>query len=130
MSRPIHPKSEESEFATWSEETPNSGAEKRTAPRLSAPMTVVIGNTPYAIENWSVCGMKISEYSGSLTPQDKTDFRVLVPSAGPGSVFWAAGDVRRQDAETSSLAIEFDGLDIVAIGTLNRYFQERMAHDA
>ena len=33
--------------------------ERRKNKRSSAPMTVVIGNTPYAIDNWSFCGIKI-----------------------------------------------------------------------
>jgi len=61
--------------------------DRRVSPRICAPMTVVIGNTPYAIQNWSLGGMKIANYYGPLQPPDKADVRVLVPTAGPGPCF-------------------------------------------
>ncbi|MDA0341042.1 MAG: PilZ domain-containing protein [Proteobacteria bacterium] len=91
-------------------------------------MTVVIGNTPYAIDNWSLDGMKIANYYGALQPPDHAVIKVLVPTAGPGALFQANAEIRRYDPSDVSLAIAFEGLDIRARATLNRYLQERVAH--
>jgi hypothetical protein len=103
-------------------------AERRDTKRISAPMTVVIGNTPYAIDNWSLGGMKIANYYGALQPPDRADIKVLVPTAGPGALFQTTAEVRRYDSSDVSLSITFEGLDMLARATLNRYLQERMAH--
>ena len=103
-------------------------ADRRGSRRISAPMTVVIGNTPYAIDNWSLGGMKIANYYGALQPPDRADIKVLVPTAGPGALFQATAAVRRYDPSDVSLAITFESLDMLARATLNRYLQERMAH--
>lgn len=100
--------------------------ERRRDRRIDAPMTVVIGNTPYAIGDWSVGGARIVDYVGSLAPGDRAQLRVLVPTAGPGALFRAEGRVQRVDAESGSLGFEFERLDAVAFATLNRYFQERL----
>jgi hypothetical protein len=108
--------------------TPNEDADRRGNRRIHAPMTVVIGNTPYAIDNWSLGGMKIANYYGALQPPDQAEIRVLVPTAGPGALFQATAAVRRYDPNDVSLAITFEGLDMLAQATLNRYLRERMAH--
>jgi len=101
-------------------------AERRRDRRIEAPMTVVIGNTPYAIGDWSPSGARIVDYAGSLAPGDLAQIRVLVPTAGPGALFRTEGRVQRVDAESGSLGLEFESLDIVASATLNRYFRERL----
>ncbi|MEQ8813396.1 MAG: PilZ domain-containing protein [Thalassobaculum sp.] len=101
-------------------------SERRRDRRIEAPMTVVIGNTPYAIGDWSLGGARIVDYAGSLTPGDVAQLRVLVPTAGPGALFRTDGRVQRVDAESGSLGLEFEALDTVAFATLNRYFRERV----
>ena len=107
---------------------PMDHLDRRNARRVQAPITVVIGTTPYAIDNWSIDGMKIANYYGPLQPTDKADVKVLVPTAGPGALFHAKANVCRYDSRDVSLAISFENLDISARATLNRYFQERVAH--
>jgi hypothetical protein len=102
--------------------------ERRGSRRISAPMTIVIGNTPYAIDNWSVEGMKIANYYGALQPPDRTEVRVLVPTAGPGALFRATAEVKRYDPSDVSLSIRLEGMDMLARATLNRYLNERVAH--
>ena len=101
-------------------------AERRRERRIDAPMTVVIGNTPYAIGDWSPSGARIVDYAGPLAAGDVAQLRVLVPTAGPGALFRTAGRVQRVDAETGSLGLAFQELDTVAFTTLNRYFRERL----
>lgn len=89
-------------------------------------MTVVIGSTPYAIGDWSLGGLRVLDYAGSLAAGDSTPMRVFVPTAGPGALFKAQASVRRIDKTTADLGLAFDGLDNVAFDTLNRYFRERL----
>ena len=102
--------------------------DRRKSKRSTAPMTVVIGNTPYAIGNWSCGGIKISNYYGVLQPAHKAKLRVLVPLAGPGAIFHACGEVKRYEPEDLSLSMSFENLDRLASGTLNRYFLEQTAY--
>ena len=102
--------------------------DRRKNERSSAPMTVVIGNTPYAIGNWSCGGIKISNYYGVLQPTHKAKLRVLVPLAGPGAIFHAYGEVKRYDSDDLSLSMSFENLDRLASGTLNRYLLEQIAY--
>lgn len=109
--------------------TPASGSrpsDRRSTRRISAPMTVVIGNAPYAIGDWSLGGLRVLEYSGALEPGDRTAMRVFVPTAGPGALFRANCEVRRKDETDGSVGLAFNGLDSVAFDTLNRYFRERL----
>ena len=110
-------------------ENVTSQPERRKNTRSTAPMTVVIGNTPYAIENWSFGGIKISNYYGVLQPPCKAKIKVLVPTAGPGALFQTSGAAKRYNPQEVSLSMAFDELDIPAKETLNRYFQERIAYD-
>ena len=103
--------------------------DRRKNERSNAPMTVVIGNTPYAIGNWSCGGVKISNYYGVLQPTHKAELRVLVPLAGPGAIFHAYGEVKRYDSDDLSLSMSFENLDRLASGTLNRYLLEQMAYN-
>jgi hypothetical protein len=102
--------------------------DRRGHRRISAPMTIVIGNTPYAIDNWSLDGMKIANYYGALQPPDRAEVKVLVPTAGPGALFQATAKVKRYDPSDVSLSITLEGMDMLARATLNRYLHERMAH--
>lgn len=101
-------------------------SERRRDRRISAPMTVVIGNAPYAIGDWSFSGVRVLEYSGALEPGDSTPMRVFVPTAGPGALFRTEGEVRRKDGDDGSVGVAFQDLDSVAFDTLNRYFRERL----
>jgi hypothetical protein len=101
--------------------------DRRRSRRMNAPMTVVIANTPYAVENWSLGGVKVCDYDGNLKASQTTALRVLVPTAGPGALFHVTGCVNRSEDDTPSLAISFLDLDTIAFGTLNRYLVERMA---
>ena len=103
--------------------------DRRKNKRSIAPMTVVIGNTPYAIGNWSCGGIKISNYYGVLQPNHKAKLRVLVPLAGPGAIFHAYGEVKRYEPDDLSLSMSFKNLDRLASGTLNRYFLEQTAYN-
>jgi hypothetical protein len=103
--------------------------DRRKNKRSIAPMTVVIGNTPYAIGNWSCGGIKISNYYGVLQPTHKAKLRVLVPLAGPGAIFHAYGEVKRYEPDDLSLSMSFENLDRLASGTLNRYFLEQTAYN-
>ena len=89
-------------------------------------MTVVIGNAPYAIGDWSLSGLNVLDYRGALEPGHKTPMRVFVPTAGPGALFRAQGRICHKDPETGSVGLAFEGLDSIAFATLNRYFQERL----
>lgn len=106
--------------------TESRPCERRRDRRIDAPMTVVIGNTPYAIGDWSLRGARLVDYAGTLSPGDVAQLRVLVPTAGPGALFRTDGRVHRVDAGSGSLGLEFKDLDTVAFATLNRYFRERL----
>lgn len=107
-------------------DTDHPSSDRRRDRRIDAPMTVVIGNTPYAIGDWSLGGARIVDYVGTLEPGDVAQLRVLVPTAGPGALFRTEGRVQRIDADSGSLGLEFEELDTVAFATLNRYFRERL----
>lgn len=102
--------------------------ERRTSHRMVAPMTVVIGNTPYAILDWSLSGMRVAGYRGTLRPEDETRVRVLVPTAGPGALFHAKGRVCRYEEDDEVLALSFQAMDPSATSTLNRYYLERIVY--
>lgn len=102
-------------------------SERRRAPRATAPMTAVVGSTPYTIDDWNAHGIKIVGYYGNLKPDDKAEMRVLVPTAGPGALFYAKISVRRYDPETAALTLLFDPAEPVATTTLNRYLHEMVA---
>ncbi|MBH66911.1 MAG: hypothetical protein CMM58_01010 [Rhodospirillaceae bacterium] len=104
--------------------------ERRKDNRSFAPMTVVIGNTPYAIENWSFGGIKISNYYGTLQPPKKAQIKVLIPTTGPGALFQTSGEAKRYDPCDVSLSMAFDNLDMPTKETLNRYFLEQIAYDS
>jgi hypothetical protein len=89
-------------------------------------MTVVIGNTPYAIEDWSLTGLQVLDYRGTLGIGESTAMRVLVPTAGPGALFRTDATVKRMDPALPSIGVAFGALDSIAFGTLNRYLQERL----
>ncbi len=89
-------------------------------------MTVVIGNAPYAIGDWSLGGLHFLDYQGALEPGHHTPMRVFVPTAGPGALFRANGRICRRNRDTGSVGLAFDSLDSIAFATLNRYFQERL----
>ncbi|MEQ8335244.1 hypothetical protein [Nisaea sp.] len=101
--------------------------ERRRAPRATAPMTAVVGTTPYTIDDWNALGIKIVGYYGNLKPDDKAELRVLVPTAGPGALFSARISVRRYDPDTAALTLLFDPAEPVATTTLNRYLHEMVA---
>ena len=103
--------------------------ERRKNQRSCAPLTIVIGNTPYAIENWSCSGMKIANYYGILQPHAKTKIKILIPTAGPGALFQTSIETIRYSASDVSLSIAFKSLDISARRTLNRYFQEQYIYN-
>lgn len=100
--------------------------DRRRDRRMTAPMTAVIGATPYAIGDWSLGGLKILDYYGSLSEGDHTGLRVLVPTAGPGALFHANGNVKRKLEEEAIIGVCFDPLDGIAFDTLNRYLRERL----
>jgi hypothetical protein len=89
-------------------------------------MTAVIGNTPYAIADWSMGGVCILDYFGNLGEGDVTNLRMLVPTAGPGALFHARGEVRRKQDDDGVLGLCFQELDTIAFGTLSRYLRERL----
>src|SRR3546814_9982453 len=82
-------------------------ADRRRDRRIDAPMTVVIGNTPYAIGDWSPAGARIVDYAGPLLPGDLAHLRVLVPTAGPGAMFRTEGRVRRVDPQVGARGLQF-----------------------
>jgi hypothetical protein len=104
--------------------------ERRRNPRNCAPLTVVIGNTPYAIENWSYSGMKIANYYGVLQPPAKTKIKILVPTAGSGALFQTFIKTIRYSPFDVSLSIEFKSLALAAKKTLSRYFQEQYIYNS
>jgi hypothetical protein len=108
--------------------TAQAESDRRQAGRMNAPMTVVLGNTPYITEDWRLGGMRINGYYGNLRPKDRARIRVLVPTAGPGALFTTSASVRRYNRDSTELAVAFEGLDPVAISTLNRYYRERIAY--
>lgn len=101
--------------------------DRRRAPRATAPMTAVVGSTPYTIDDWNTYGIKIVGYYGNLKPKDRADLRVLVPTAGPGALFAARTSVHRYDPDTAALTLLFDPVEPVATTTLNRYLHEMVA---
>src|SRR3546814_13211441 len=66
-------------------------ADRRRDRRIDAPMTVVIGNTPYAIGDRTPAGARIVDYAGPLLPGDPAHLRVLVPTDGTGAMFRPVG---------------------------------------
>lgn len=106
--------------------TAGRASDRRRDRRMTAPMTAVIGNTPYAIGDWSLGGVRILDYFGSLETGDVASIRVLVPTAGPGALFHATGEVRRRDPDDGELGMAFSGLDGIAFDTLSRYLRERL----
>ena len=102
--------------------------ERREYQRSSSPLTTVIGNTPYAIENWSFSGFKIASYYGILQPPRITKLKILVPTAGPGALFQTFIETVRYDSSDVSLSVKFKCLDISNKRILNRYFQEHLVY--
>ena len=102
--------------------------ERREYKRSSSPLTTVIGNTPYAIENWSFSGFKIASYYGILQPPRITKLKILVPTAGPGALFQTFIETVRYEPSDVSLSVKFRCLDISNKRILNRYFQEHLVY--
>lgn len=102
--------------------------ERREYKRSSSPLTTVIGNTPYAIENWSFSGFKIASYYGILQPPRITKLKILVPTAGPGALFQTFIETVRYEPTDVSLSVKFRCLDISNKRILNRYFQEQLVY--
>ena len=102
--------------------------ERREYQRSSSPLTTVIGNTPYAIENWSFSGFKIASYYGVLQPPRITKLKILVPTAGPGALFQTFIETVRYEPSDVSLSVRFRCLDISNKRILNRYFQEHLVY--
>ena len=107
---------------------PSDGIERREHKRSSSPLTTVIGNTPYAIENWSFSGFKIASYYGILQPPRITKLKILVPTAGPGALFQTLIETVRYEPTDVSLSVKFRCLDISNKRILNRYFQEQLVY--
>ena len=102
--------------------------ERREYQRSTSPLTTVIGNTPYAIENWSFSGFKIASYYGILQPPRITKLKILVPTAGPGALFQTFIETVRYEPSDVSLSVKFRCLDISNKRILNRYFQEHLVY--
>ena len=107
---------------------PSDIIERREYQRSSSPLTTVIGNTPYAIENWSFSGFKIASYYGILQPPRITKLKILVPTAGPGALFQTFIETVRYEPSDVSLSVKFRCLDISNKRILNRYFQEHLIY--
>ena len=107
---------------------PSDFIERREYQRSSSPLTTVIGNTPYAIENWSFSGFKIASYYGILQPPRITKLKILVPNAGPGALFQTFIETVRYQPSDVSLSVKFRCLDISNKRILNRYFQEHLVY--
>ncbi|MDC0398069.1 hypothetical protein OAN59_00090 [Alphaproteobacteria bacterium] len=107
---------------------PSDVIERREYQRSSSPLTTVIGNTPYAIENWSFSGFKIASYYGILQPPRITKLKILVPTAGPGALFQTFIETVRYEPSDVSLSVKFRCLDISNKRILNRYFQEHLVY--
>ena len=112
-----------------SNQKPADFIERREYQRSSLPLTTVIGNTPYAIENWSFSGFKIANYYGVLQPPKITKLKILVPTAGPGALFQTIIETVRYEPSDVSLSVKFGSLDIFNKRILNRYFQEHLVYD-
>ncbi|MBB44962.1 MAG: hypothetical protein CMM43_02505 [Rhodospirillaceae bacterium] len=102
--------------------------DRREYQRSSSPLTTVIGNTPYAIENWSFSGFKIASYYGILQPPRITKLKILVPTAGPGALFQTWIETVRYESSDVSLSVKFRCLGISNKRILNRYFQEHLVY--
>ena len=102
--------------------------DRREYQRSSSPLTTVIGNTPYAIENWSFSGFKIASYYGILQPPRITKLKILVPTAGPGALFQTWIETVRYESSDVSLSVKFRCLGISNKRILNRYFQEHLIY--
>ena len=109
---------------------PSDFIDRREYKRSSSPLTTVIGNTPYAIENWSFSGFKISSYYGILQPPRITKLKILVPTAGPGALFQTFIETVRYEPTDVSLSVKFRCLDISNKRILNRYFQEQLVYSS
>ena len=107
---------------------PSDFIDRREYQRSSSPLTTVIGNTPYAIENWSFSGFKIASYYGILQPPRITKLKILVPTAGPGALFQTFIETVRYEPSDVSLSVKFRCLDISNKRILNRYFQEHLIY--
>ena len=107
---------------------PSNVIERREYQRSNSPLTTVIGNTPYAIENWSFSGFKIASYYGILQPPRITKLKILVPTAGPGALFQTCIETVRYEPTDVSLSVKFRCLDISNKRILNRYFQEQLVY--
>ena len=103
--------------------------ERRRDPRIVAPMTVIIGEVPYGIRNWSLGGVKLDCYAAGLGPSDRTPLLIMLPTAGPGSRVAANAEVHRMTVTDRTTVLRFETLDALAIRTLNRYFFEQAAND-
>ena len=102
--------------------------ERREYQRSNSPLTTVIGNTPYAVENWSFSGFKIASYYGILQPPKITTLKILVPTAGPGALFQTLIETVRYEPSDVSLSVKFKCLDTSTKRILNRYFQEQIVY--
>ena len=92
-------------------------------------MTVVIGNTPYAIGNWSCGGIKISNYYGYSNQLIKPNLEYWSHLLVLVLFFMPTAEVKRYEPDDLSLSMSFENLDRLASGTLNRYFLEQAAYN-
>ena len=51
---------------------------RRRHPRHTAPLTVIIGATPYTVADWSEGGLRLRNYAGLLDAPSTTYLRVLL----------------------------------------------------
>ena len=91
---------------------------------MTAPMTAVTRPLcHWRLEPW---GPENPDYYGNLLRRRSHRLRVLVPTAGPGALFHANGNVKRKLEEEAIIGVCFDPLDGIAFDTLNRYLRERL----
>lgn len=96
---------------------------RRRHPRHTAPLTVIIGATPYTVADWSEGGLRLRNYGGLLDAPSTTYLRVLLPADDTAGIFPCAGRVVRRDPRTGDLALALEPLGPLGRGHLNRYLQ-------
>ena len=106
-----------------------SQAERRAHPRYAEPvLAVTIGDKTFQTENWSMAGMVLEKYKGSLSVGAIFDVASIARASEKDSPVKVkvSGRVTRSEKEGGILAFNFLELDDTAFKLLQDCMAERM----
>ncbi|MSO89668.1 MAG: PilZ domain-containing protein [Rhodospirillaceae bacterium] len=98
---------------------------RRHDKRLKAPLTVITGEKPFTVDNWSLGGFIIRDPVVDLVPESSTQVRLLVPFPDGEVTLDVTIKVVRNGGDEPQFAANFVGLDNRAVDALDRYASRR-----